>query len=93
MSITWLEFVIFVLYFKTNNTFLFLRRVNVGSTAATLAVINVILLFLGSYTNPFVDFIGIPLSTYHIFHYFIGRVIIVEGVLHIVLAFKCLQLN
>ena len=93
MSITWLEFVILALYFGANGTFLFLRRVNVGSTAATLAVINATPLFLGGHTNPFADFIGIPLSTYHIFHHFIGRVVIVEGVLHAALALKRSRLD
>lgn len=88
MSITRFEFAILVLYFGANGTFLFLQRVNVGSMAATLAVINATPLFLGGHTNPFADLIGIPLSTYHIFHHFIGRVVIVEGVLHAVLVLK-----
>ncbi|KAK0627164.1 hypothetical protein B0T14DRAFT_129392 [Immersiella caudata] len=93
MSITRLEFVILALYFGANVTFLFLRRVNLGSSAATLAVINATPLFLGGHTNPFADLAGVPLSTYHIFHHFIGRVVIVEGVLHAVLALKRSRLD
>ncbi|KAK4113067.1 hypothetical protein N656DRAFT_797609 [Canariomyces notabilis] len=53
-----------------------------------LAVINAVPLFLGGRTNPLADFVGIPLSTYYIFHHFIGRVVFAEGVLHAALALR-----
>ncbi len=59
--------------------------------AAMLAVINAILLYLGGCTSPLADFIGIPLSTYYVFHYFIGRVVVVEGVIYAGLAFRGLR--
>ncbi|KAI8626617.1 hypothetical protein F5Y19DRAFT_488216 [Xylariaceae sp. FL1651] len=58
-----------------------------------LAVVNATPLFLGGRTNPFADFIGIPLSTYYIFHHFIGRVVIIEGSIHAVLAFRRSRLD
>ncbi|KAH8768374.1 hypothetical protein F5883DRAFT_669942 [Diaporthe sp. PMI_573] len=53
-----------------------------------LAIINATLLFLGARTNPLADFIGVPLSTYYTFHHFIGRVVVVEGIIHAALAFR-----
>ena len=88
MSVTRLECVVLAFYFGANCAILILGRVNIGTTAAMLAIINAILLFLGGPTSPVADFIGIPLSTYYIFHHFIGRVVVIEGVIHAALAFR-----
>ncbi len=88
MSVTRLECIVLALYFGANCAILILRRANIGPMAAKLAVINAILLFLGGRTSPLADFIGIPLSTYYVFHHFIGRVVVIEGVIHAGLAFR-----
>ena len=88
MSVTRLECVALALYFAANCVMLILRRANTGPTAAMLAVTNAILLFLGGRTSPLADFIGIPLSTYYVLHHFIGRVVVIEGVIHAGLAFR-----
>lgn len=88
MSITRLEFVILALCLGANVAVLVLERVNIGSVAAMLAIINAAPLFLGNHTNPFADFVGIPLSTYTIFHHFIGRVVVIEGSIHAILALR-----
>ncbi|KAI3339065.1 hypothetical protein F4824DRAFT_498917 [Ustulina deusta] len=93
MSITRLESVILALYFGANGAVLILGRTNIGSVAAMLAIINTTPLFLGGRTNPLADFIGIPLSTYYVFHHFIGRVVITEGVIHAALAFRQSRLD
>lgn len=93
MSITRLESMILALYFGANGAILILGRANIGSVAAMLAVINATPLFLGGHTNPLADFIGIPLSTYYVFHHFIGRVVITEGIIHAALAFRRSRLD
>jgi hypothetical protein len=88
MSITRLECLILALYSGANVTVLVFERANIAAVAAMLSIINATLLFLGARTNPFADFIGVPLSTYYIFHHFIGRVVVVEGIIHAALAFR-----
>lgn len=93
MSITRLECVMLALYFAANGSILILERANIGPMAAMLAVINAAPLFLGGRTNPLADFIGVPLSTYYIFHHFIGRVVVIEGMIHATLAFRRSRLD
>lgn len=88
MSITRLEFAFLALYLGANVTVLIFERARIESAAATLTIINAILLFLGARTNPLADLIGVPLSTYYTFHHFIGRVVVVEGIIHAALAFR-----
>ena len=88
MSITLPECLILSLYFGGNVATLYLGRANLATTAARLATINATPLFLGGRTNPLADFAGVPLSTYYIFHHFIGRIVIAEGLLHSALALQ-----
>lgn len=88
MSITRLEGVILVLYFGANVTVLVFERANIAAVSAMLCIINATLLFLGARTNPVADLIGVPLSTYYTFHHFIGRVVVIEGIIHAALAFR-----
>jgi hypothetical protein len=82
MIITLPEFLLLVLYFGANVFALFLGRVKLASTAAMLAIINATPLFLDGRTIRLADFAGIQLSTYYVFHHFIGRIAIAEGLLH-----------
>ncbi|KAI1464282.1 uncharacterized protein F4812DRAFT_467945 [Daldinia caldariorum] len=93
MSITRLESIILVLYFGCNCTMLILGRANIRYVAAMLAITNATPLFLGDRTNPLVDLIGIPLSTYYVFHHFIGRVVIIEAMIHAALVFRRSRLD
>ncbi|KAH8754297.1 hypothetical protein F5883DRAFT_688216 [Diaporthe sp. PMI_573] len=93
MSITLPEFLILSLYFGGNVAALYVGRANLATTAAMLATINATPLFLGGRTNPLADFSGIPLSTYYVFHHFIGRIVIVEGLLHSALALRPSRLD
>lgn len=88
MSNTRLEFAILALYFAANVAVLFFERADIDHAAAMLTIINATLLFLGARTNPLADFIGVPLSTYYTFHHFIGRLVVVEGIIHAALAFR-----
>jgi hypothetical protein len=82
MSITLLEFLALCLYFGGNATALYLGKSNLASTAGMLAIINATPLFFAGRTNFLADLLGIPLSTYFVFHHFIGRVAVAEGLLH-----------
>ena len=76
------------MYLGANVVVLVLKRANVKFMAVMLAIINVILLFFGTCTNPLADFIRIPLLIYYTFYYFISRVVIIEGIIYAVLAFR-----
>ncbi|CAJ2505628.1 Uu.00g130220.m01.CDS01 [Anthostomella pinea] len=39
-------------------------------------------LFLGGRTNPLADFLRVPLSTYYLCHHWVGRIAILEGLIH-----------
>ena len=52
-----------------------------------MAMINLVPLFLGGRTSALADrLLGIPLHTYYIAHHWIGRVAVIQGVLHAILA-------
>ena len=61
-------------------------RPELDKRAATVAAINATLLFLGGRTNPWANFLGISLSRYYFFHGWIGRVVILKGLIHSVLS-------
>ena len=91
MSITLPEFLILSMYLGGNMATLFLGREKLATTSAMLATINATALFVGGRTNPLADFFGVPLSTYYVFHHFIGRVVIAEALLHSALALRGAQ--
>ncbi|KAI3326655.1 hypothetical protein HD806DRAFT_520419 [Xylariaceae sp. AK1471] len=85
MSITRLELLVFIIYLASNTVLLTLwnRGVeDVQRRTALLAIINTTLLFLGGRTNPLADFLRVPLSTYYLSHHWVGRVAILEGLIH-----------
>ncbi len=88
MSVTALEFVVLCLYAGGNVAILVLSRADRAGTAAMLAAINATPLFLGGRTNPLADSAGVPLSTYHVFHHFVGRLVIIEALVHSLLALQ-----
>ncbi|TVY13064.1 Ferric/cupric reductase transmembrane component 7 [Lachnellula arida] len=51
--------------------------------SGTMASINLIPLFLGGRTSMFANFLGISLHTYYLAHHWIGRVVIVQALLHV----------
>ena len=85
MSITRLEFGVIVLLLAANAATLVWPIPDILTLErrpATLAAINAVSLFLGGRTNPPTHLVGIPLSIYYLFHYWIGRITIIEGLLH-----------
>lgn len=61
-------------------------KLELDKRVATVAAINATILFLGGRTNPWANFLGISLSRYYFFHRWIGRVVIIEGLIHSVLS-------
>jgi predicted ferric reductase len=56
------------------------------SRAGLMAAVNVIPLFLGGRTNMLANFIGISIHSYYLAHHWIGRVVIIQSLLHVGLA-------
>lgn len=57
-------------------------QIELGRRAALVSTLNLVPLFLGGRTNPFVDLIGIPLHTYHFWHFWVGRVAVSQALIH-----------
>lgn len=87
-SVTFLEALLFSLYLVANGV-LMVVDIHWSFTAFTtragaLAAINMIPLFLGGRTNFLADSLGIPLHTYYLAHHWIGRVAIVQSLVHLI---------
>jgi hypothetical protein len=53
------------------------------SRTGMMASINLIPLFLGGRTSVLANFLGISLHTYYLAHHWVGRVVIIQGLLHV----------
>lgn len=67
---------IFVMAFRLSSPADFERR------SAVVSAINVVPLFVGGNPNPLFDLISVSTSSYHLIHYWIGGVAILEGLIH-----------
>ncbi|QBZ58517.1 hypothetical protein PoMZ_03470 [Pyricularia oryzae] len=67
---------IFALAFRVSSAADFEKR------SAVVSAINIIPLFLGGNPNPLFDLIGVSTGSYHLIHYWIGGVAILEGLIH-----------
>lgn len=54
--------------------------------SGVMASINIIPLFLGGRTSVLANFVGISLHTYYIGHHWVGRIVILQGILYVGLA-------
>jgi len=52
--------------------------------AGMMAVLNLIPLFCGGRTSTLVDFLGISLHSYYLAHHWIGRMVVLQGLVHVV---------
>lgn len=87
-SVTRLQASFLAVYFAGNSLFLWLRVHNLRAfeqRAALMAVANAVPLFLGGRTNPLADLLGVSLQSYYLAHHWVGRVMIVEALLHAIL--------
>ena len=53
------------------------------SRSGMMASINLIPLFLGGRTSVLANFLGISLHTYYLAHHWIGRIVVLQGLLHV----------
>ncbi|KAE9373852.1 hypothetical protein N431DRAFT_466106 [Stipitochalara longipes BDJ] len=87
-SITLLEALIFSIYLIVNSVLMSWGVLHslaaFTSRARALALINMIPLFLGGRTNFLADSLGIPLHTYYLAHHWIGRVVVLQSLLHLI---------
>lgn len=82
-----------IVYLAANLLVLFLALGNARQfeqRAAIMALINMVPLFIGGRTNPLADALGISVQSYYFAHNWIGRVAILEAVLHSIVVL-CLQ--
>ena len=64
----------------------------ISTRLGTLALINVMPLMLGR-TNAFVDILRLNLSTYGIIHRWVGRVALIQGLVHISISMRARSLH
>ena len=60
-------------------------RADLIARSGMIASINLVLLFLGGWTSILANFLGISLYTYYLVHYWIGRLVIIQSLLHVAL--------
>ena len=78
-----IELLILLTYITANGLWLWLGgRSELVIRSATLAKVNMVPLFLGGRTSAICDFLGIRLSTYQLFHTWIGLAVVFQGILH-----------
>lgn len=88
-SITRLQLLLFMIFLAGNGVSMALHVKGAreqSNRAAMMASINLIPLFCGGRTSILVDRLGIPLHSYYLAHHWIGRVVVVQGLLHAGLA-------
>jgi hypothetical protein len=87
-SITFLEALLFSLYLVANGVLMVVgihwSFTAFATRAGALSAVNMIPLFLGGRTNYLADSLGIPLHTYYLAHHWIGRVVILQSLLHLI---------
>jgi hypothetical protein len=58
------------------------------SRSGLMASVNLIPLFLGGRTSMFSRVLGLSLHSYYLWHHWIGRVVVIQGLLHVSLIMK-----
>ncbi len=88
-TVTRLHALIILTYIVANGILLGIRThsaADLRSRASTLAMINMIPLFFGGRMNFWIDYLGIRLRTYYLMHRWVGRMVVLQGLLHTGLA-------
>jgi hypothetical protein len=88
-SVTRSQAIIIALYAAANGVGmgLFTRgREEVGLRSGLMATANLIPLFMGGRTNIIADSLNVSLRTYYLLHYWIGRLVVLQALIHIGLA-------
>jgi hypothetical protein len=88
-SITGIQAVVLLTYMALNGICMGVGVQNTKDLmlrSGMMASVNMMPLFLGSRTSFLINGIGIPLHTYYLMHHWIGRIAILQGLLHAILA-------
>ncbi|KAH8756789.1 hypothetical protein F5883DRAFT_684461, partial [Diaporthe sp. PMI_573] len=80
--VTRLEALMILLYLSLNVVFLSLGANTLQDLAATMALINLVPAFLGQWTNPLAEFLGISRRSYYLIHRWTGRIAIFHSFIH-----------
>lgn len=82
VRVTRFEALMVLLYLSLNVVFLALGANNLPELASTMALINLLPAFLGQWTNPLTEFLGISQTVYYLIHRWTGRIAIVHTCIH-----------
>ena len=87
-NVSLLHILLFLLFLGVNCSFLGVAKdvSDAMTRSGVLTAINLLPLFLAGRTNWLMDKLGIPLHVYYLAHHWIGRIAVVEGIVHVVLA-------
>ncbi|KAJ2983716.1 hypothetical protein NUW58_g6202 [Xylaria curta] len=84
-DVTRLQAVLLVIYGSVNAIVLALfpeRGPALEQRAALVSALNIVTVFLGGRTNPLIDRADVSVRTYYFWHFWAGRVIAIQGLLH-----------
>jgi hypothetical protein len=81
--------VVLVIWFAVNISIMASSDVMIRS--GMLASVNLVLLFLGGRTSFLPEFLGVPLDAYYLAHHWIGRTVVLQGLLHAGLAVSSIK--
>jgi hypothetical protein len=93
-SVTYIEFVLLGAYISMNGICMGLGTHGTSDRmlrSGLMSSINTVPLFLGGRTNVLVDGFGIPLHTYYLAHHWVGRMAVMQVLLHVGLAISSRQ--
>lgn len=93
-SVTVLQVIIFIFYIAANILALLLKVKSASEAmtrAGVVAVVNLVPLFFGGRTSFIADWLGISIHSYYLAHHWIGRMVVVESLIHVILAANASQ--
>ncbi|KAI9886475.1 MAG: hypothetical protein M1823_001725 [Watsoniomyces obsoletus] len=88
-SITRLQALIILIYVAANGVAMGVgirSASQLQSRASTLAIVNLVPLFFGGRMNIWIDHLGMSLQSYYLVHHWMGRAVVVQGLVHAGLA-------
>jgi len=88
-SITWIQALLMFIYVIGNGVCMGLEVQDLSQLmirSGSIASVNIIFLFLGGRRNFVAGRIGLPLHVYYLAHHLVGRMVVLQGILHAVLA-------
>jgi hypothetical protein len=87
-SVTFLQGILIGFYIGGNGYAMWAGWKDLISRSGLLASINLVPLFLGGRTNLLAEFLGVSLQSYYLMHHWVGRVAILQGLVHALLVIR-----